>query len=183
MQTELKHLQRGTGTTFLYVTHDQEEALTMSDRIAVLNHGVCVQCDRPEALFRRPRARFVAGFFRGCNVLEAQLVALRGAEADIDIAGQTVTIERGEQAERAPGACEIAVRAENILVGRAASNAPVRFDATLQEMVYRGTSVDHHLAFRDGQRAIATSTRRELDTAPIEVTIGFRREDVILLAE
>ena len=183
MQTELKHLQRGTGTTFLYVTHDQEEALTMSDRIAVLNRGVCVQCDRPEALFRRPRARFVAGFFRGCNVLDARLLALRGAEADIEIAGQAVTIERGEQPERAPGGCEVALRAENILVGAAASNAPVRLDATLEEMIYRGTNVDHHLAFRDGQKAIATSTRRELETAPTEITIGFRREDVILLAD
>src|SRR5215510_14546505 len=74
MQSELKHIQRKTGTTFLYVTHDQEEALTMSDRIAVLNRGVCVQCDEPEALFRRPRTRFVAGFFRGCNVVRAELV-------------------------------------------------------------------------------------------------------------
>ena len=94
-----------------------------------------------------------------------------------------MTIERGEQPDRASGDCDIAVRAENILVGRAASNAPVRLDVTLEEMIYRGTNVDHHLTFRDGQKAIATSTRRELATAPVEVTVGFRREDVILLAD
>ena len=69
MQIELKRIQETTETTFLYVTHDQEEALTMSDRIVVINRGKSVQCDAPEALFRRPRTRFVAEFFRGCNVL------------------------------------------------------------------------------------------------------------------
>ena len=73
MQAELKHVHRRTGTTFLYVTHDQEEALTLSDRIAVINRGRCVQCDAPERLYKRPRRRFVAEFFRGCNVLEAEL--------------------------------------------------------------------------------------------------------------
>jgi len=73
MQLELKHIQRQTGTTFFYVTHDQEEALTMSDRIAVLNSGRCVQCDVPEIIFTRPKTRFVARFFRGCNVVDAEL--------------------------------------------------------------------------------------------------------------
>ena len=73
MQGELTKIQEATGTTFVYVTHDQEEALTMSDRIAVLNRGRCVQVDAPERIFRLPRTRFVAGFFRGCNVLEASL--------------------------------------------------------------------------------------------------------------
>ena len=70
MQGELTKIQDATGTTFVYVTHDQEEALTMSDRIAVLHRGQCVQCDHPERIFRFPRTRFVASFFRGCNVLE-----------------------------------------------------------------------------------------------------------------
>src|ERR1035437_5132869 len=73
MQLELKHIQRQTGTTFFYVTHDQEEALTMSDRVAVLSGGRCVQCDAPEIIFTRPRTRFVARFFRGCNVIDAVL--------------------------------------------------------------------------------------------------------------
>jgi spermidine/putrescine transport system ATP-binding protein len=60
LQLELASLQRDVGITFVYVTHDQEEALTMSDRIAVLNRGRCVQCDQPERIFRFPRTRFVA---------------------------------------------------------------------------------------------------------------------------
>src|SRR2546422_8622750 len=87
MQAELKHIQQKTGTTFLYVTHDQEEALTMSDRIAVLHDGACVQCDAPERLFRRPRTRFVAGFFPGCNILAADLAACEPRRAPGTIRG------------------------------------------------------------------------------------------------
>ena len=72
MQAQLKDIQRATGTTFVYVTHDQEEALTMSDRVAVLNWGHLVQVDEPHALFRRPKTKFVAGFFRGSNVVEGR---------------------------------------------------------------------------------------------------------------
>src|SRR5437762_2858911 len=92
MQAELKHIQQKTGTTFLYVTHDQEEALTMSNRIAVLHDGACVQCDAPERLFRRPRTRFVAGFFRGCNILAAHLVGHEPGRARVTIGGAPVTV-------------------------------------------------------------------------------------------
>ena len=74
MQAQLKDIQRVTGTAFVYVTHDQEEALTMSDRVAVLNWGHLVQVDEPHALFRHPRTKFVASFFRGSNVVEGKLV-------------------------------------------------------------------------------------------------------------
>src|SRR5438093_2265288 len=90
MQAELKHIQQKTGTTFLYVTHDQEEALTMSDRIAVLNRGSCVQCDAPERIYRRPRTRFVAGFFRGCNVLDAAALQVGPDGGRITLAGTAV---------------------------------------------------------------------------------------------
>ena len=69
-RSELRELVKRLGLTAVYVTHDQEEALTMSNRIAVLNRGICAECDEPEQLYRRPRTRFVASFFRGCNILE-----------------------------------------------------------------------------------------------------------------
>ncbi len=90
MQTELKRVHAETGTTFLYVTHDQEEALTMSDRIAVFNKGRLEQCDAPEALYRRPRSTFVARFFRGCNVLETSERSASGGKARYWIAGAEI---------------------------------------------------------------------------------------------
>ena len=183
MQTELKHLQRSTGTTFLYVTHDQEEALTMSDRIAVLNHGMCMQCDRPEELFRRPRVRFVASFFRGCNVLKAELLGTENVRARIRLVDQVVVADATGLPTLAAGPAAIAVRAENVAIGPAADNAQVRLPAVLHEIVYRGTNVDHHLELADGQRLVATSTRREVSDGTINLTIGVHDGDVILLAD
>jgi len=81
MQVELKALQRRLGLTFVFVTHDQGEALSMADRVAVFNQGRIVQVDTPEAVYERPRTRFVAGFVGGANVLEPVLAAAAGAPA------------------------------------------------------------------------------------------------------
>ncbi len=70
LQVELKRIQRDVGITFVYVTHDQEEALTMSDRIAVMNDGVIEQLDGPEAIYERPTTEFVAGFVGVSNLLK-----------------------------------------------------------------------------------------------------------------
>jgi ABC-type Fe3+/spermidine/putrescine transport system ATPase subunit len=183
MQTELKHLQRKTGTTFLYVTHDQEEALTMSDRIAVLNRGVCVQCDAPERLFRRPRTRFVAGFFRGCNVVQAEIVGVAQGRAELRIAGTPAAAPANGSEALAAGPAALAIRAENIHLGGRAAACATRLDATLEEIVYRGTNVDHLLRLADGQRVVATSTRREVDGAPQDVSIGIDAGDVVLLED
>jgi len=182
MQGELKHLQQQTGTTFLYVTHDQEEALTMSDRIAVLNRGVCAQCDAPERLFRRPRTRFVAGFFRGCNVVQAELVGMAQGRAELRIAGAAASAAVNGSAVAA-GPVTLAIRAEHIRLGAGAASCAARLDATLEEIVYRGTNVDHRLRLADGQPLVATSTRREVDGPPQPVQIGIDADDVVLLED
>jgi ABC-type Fe3+/spermidine/putrescine transport system ATPase subunit len=178
-QSELKQIQRKTGTTFLYVTHDQEEALTMSDRIAVLNRGACAQQDTPEALFRRPRTRFVASFFRGCNVLDATLAA--GASA---VLGTTLIALPSVPPAVPPGArIGLAIRCENLRLGAAAASCRAQFPARLEEMIYRGTTIDHRLRLADGQLLQATSTRRELAGDETEVTIGCDPTDLILLED
>ena len=77
MQVELKRIQQEVGITFIYVTHDQEEAMTMSDRIAVMNAGRYEQLGDPESLYERPTTRFVAGFLGISNLLPATLDAGR----------------------------------------------------------------------------------------------------------
>jgi putative spermidine/putrescine transport system ATP-binding protein len=79
MQVELKSLQRQLGITFVYVTHDQGEALSMSDRVAVFNHGRIEQVDTPRELYMRPRTRFVADFVGGSNVLRGARAGMPGA--------------------------------------------------------------------------------------------------------
>jgi putative spermidine/putrescine transport system ATP-binding protein len=79
MQVELKSLQRKLGITFIYVTHDQGEALSMSDRVAVFNHGRIEQVDTPRGLYMRPRTRFVADFVGGSNVIDGARAEVLGA--------------------------------------------------------------------------------------------------------
>jgi ABC-type Fe3+/spermidine/putrescine transport system ATPase subunit len=177
MQTELTRIQRRTGTTFIYVTHDQEEALTMSDRVAVLNRGRCVQCDAPEAIFRRPKTRFVAEFFRGCNVVEARAsgegrVAFGGIEAPL-----AVTAGPASRARLA-----LAIRAEDLHLHPSAE-VGLALTARLEEAIYRGTNVDYRLLLADGQRVTATSTRRADARSGEEVRVGFDPASLIPLEE
>ena len=184
MQEELKAVHRKTGTTFLYVTHDQEEALTMSDRIAVFNRGICVQCDEPERLYRRPRTQFVARFFRGCNVLSAR--SRRSAGDGLLVAlGQAECLLRLPAEARAgrDGEVHLAVRAENVHLNAADTASGLRLPATVEEIVFRGTVFDHVLRLADGQRLTATATRRASVPEGGDLTALIEPDDLIVLED
>ena len=183
MQAELKHVQRKTGTTFLYVTHDQEEALTMSDRIAVVNRGACVQCDEPERLYKRPRTRFVAGFFRGCNVLRADLLDNGPGRALVRLAGTEIRLALKDAMPRAAGQVHLAVRAENLHLGRSASGEAIALPARVMEVTYRGTVIDYSLIIADGQQLTATTTRRVPIAPEGAVTLLVDAADLLLLED
>lgn len=177
MQGELRAIQQRTGTTFVYVTHDQEEALTMSDRIAVLNRGRVVQCGGPEEIFRRPRTSFVARFFRGSNVLKAETRAgLEGTE--VVLAGQSIVLTDGPAAA---GDSLIAVRGEQIRLAEDAASSDLRLPATLEKVTYRGLYSDYRLRLADGQRLSAAAPHRHDLEAGMALEIGLAREDLVLL--
>ncbi len=89
MQVELKRIQQEVGITFIYVTHDQEEAMTMSDRIAVMNKGRYEQLGEPEVLYERPLTRFVAGFLGVSNLLPGAVEGNDGTYAAVRLADDT----------------------------------------------------------------------------------------------
>ena len=96
LQVELKRIQQDVGITFVYVTHDQEEALTMSDRIAVMNRGVVEQMDSPEEIYERPRTTFVAGFIGVSNLMPGEVVSSGSGVSEIRLdAGPTVRTGAG----------------------------------------------------------------------------------------
>ena len=116
MQVELRAIHRRLGTTFIYVTHDQGEALTMSDRVAVMSRGIVAQVDTPERLYRRPRGRFVAGFvgegsFIPCTVVEAT----RDRRTVRLIEGRTIKAPADDTAPRS-GAGALLVRPEGVTI-------------------------------------------------------------------
>ncbi|MDY7225002.1 ABC transporter ATP-binding protein [Hyalangium rubrum] len=101
MQTELKSLQRRLGITFIYVTHDQGEALSMSDRVAVFNQGKIEQVDTPKGLYTKPRTVFVARFVGSSNVLEGELARqLTGAERPFSVRPEHIRFVREVDSER-----------------------------------------------------------------------------------
>lgn len=177
MQTELRKIQQSTGTTFIYVTHDQEEALTMSDRIAVLNHGRCVQCDEPEAIFRKPRTRFVASFFRGCNVVEGQL--LTNGTTTFTIAGRKLQLDNAPSFRAGP--CAAAIRGETLAFTDKADEADLLLPAQLEIITYRGIYSDYRVRLEDGQELSATLPHRHDLVAGQPVSIGIQKMDVVLL--
>jgi ABC-type Fe3+/spermidine/putrescine transport system ATPase subunit len=181
MQTELKGIQQKTGTTFIYVTHDQEEALTMSDRIAVMHRGSIVQCDRPEAVFRRPRTRFVAGFFRGCNILEAHVLQAGHGWAQLRIGDITVRLPTQGATLLAGATVPVGLRSENVRVGRSAEQCGVYGESELLDIMYRGLTTDYLLHLQDGQRLVATSTHCEGDGTGTTVAFGFNPDDLLVL--
>ena len=143
LQIELKRIQREVGITFVYVTHDQEEALTMSDRIAVMNGGRVEQVGDPEDVYERPATTFVAGFIGVSNLLPATIAA--PGEVRLDHGPLLrVSTDGLAPAER----CHVVVRPEKLRVDAvgggaqapAASNGLPRVEGTVESSVYLGTA-------------------------------------------
>ena len=114
MQIELKRLQRKLGITFVYVTHDQEEALTMSDRIAIINQGVLEQVDTAFDIYEHPKTRFVAGFIGESNIFDAVVISQDG---DTVTVGTEVGKAQAYSRERVEGFHIKGVVKEHIYVG------------------------------------------------------------------
>jgi spermidine/putrescine transport system ATP-binding protein len=144
MQVELKRIQREVGITFVYVTHDQGEALTMSDRIAVMDAGVIHQLGSPRQIYERPATRFVAGFIGTSNLVSGRVDRMDGDHAVLSYgAGDRVVVLLPTAA---PGdAIEVSVRPEKIDLHRAAPPATGGsvLSGVVTEVVYHGTSTNY----------------------------------------
>ncbi len=144
MQIELKRLQRETGITFVFVTHDQEEALTMSDRIGVMSNGKLQQVGTAKEIYTRPKNRFVASFIGETNFLAAKA---EGAQARL-ASGDVVDL-----AAPATGDVTLTVRPEQVRL--AALGEADALPATITNLVYFGTDTHVHLALSDGTEVTA----------------------------
>lgn len=118
LQQELRTVQRRTGIAFVYVTHDQDEALSMSDRIAVMDHGTIVQLGSPAELYEKPRTRFVAQFLGGCNLLSATVRERHGS----DVLVQTPVGDLKLATNDSRNAFTLAIRPEKIVTGNGSAN-------------------------------------------------------------
>jgi len=139
MQLELKGLQREVGITFVYVTHDQEEALIMSDRIAVMNGGVVLQVGSAGEIYEEPNSRFVADFIGETNFIEGTVLSVNGHYAEFEAGGLKFVANVPAGVNRGARAI-LAVRPERVLLTRERpSNTPNAFEGELSESIYIGT--------------------------------------------
>ncbi|MEX0923424.1 MAG: ABC transporter ATP-binding protein [Rhodovibrionaceae bacterium] len=141
MQIELKRLQSETGITFVFVTHDQEEALTMSDRVAVMSSGQILQIGNPSEIYEHPQQRFVADFIGETNFLEAEVVDRAARRLRLDEGGEvTLAIDFSQETGQR---VTLAVRPERAQLDKPNENATLK--ATVSTVVYFGTDTTYHL--------------------------------------
>jgi spermidine/putrescine transport system ATP-binding protein len=151
MQIELKRLQLETGITFIFVTHDQEEALTMSDRIAVMSKGHILQVGSPRDIYDKPAERFVANFIGETNFLSGKLSTAARDQIKVTLdAGGMVFLPVTEDTVK-DGPVTVIVRPENASVVSARAGI---FTGTVGNVVYFGTDTHVHLKLRDGSAFI-----------------------------
>jgi spermidine/putrescine transport system ATP-binding protein len=153
MQVELKRIQREVGITFVYVTHDQNEALTMSDRIAVMNDGSIEQLASPREIYEHPSSKFVAGFIGTSNLLAGKASRVAGGDAVIEVSADERIVVGVRDLPVGEGSdLELTVRPEKIelTAGRPAGSDCCALRGTVTEVVYLGTSTNFSVSTTTG---------------------------------
>ena len=164
MQIELKRLQKQLGITFIYITHDQEEAVNMSDRIAVMRSGRFEQIGTPEEIYDAPMTRYVAQFIGRSTILTGTVKSVSGDTAVVADENGSYPVD-ATRAHLVPGEiCELCVRTERMRVSR----EPVpgfALPCTVKEARYAGGSVLTYVTMAGGAEAVATGEERMADAA------------------
>ncbi len=186
LQVELKRIQREVGITFVYVTHDQEEALTMSDRIAVMNRGRVEQVGEPEDVYERPATTFVAGFIGVSNLMPATVTG--GGEVRLEsgptIAADTAAFASGES-------CHAVVRPEKLRVepaGGAGDGLP-RVEGVVESSLYLGTATQIAVDLGAGVRMTVLvpnadeEQRQQLPGGGVPVALSWEPQHMHLVRE
>jgi spermidine/putrescine transport system ATP-binding protein len=180
MQIELKRLQSRVGITFVFVTHDQEEALVMSDRIAVMNRGCIEQLGRAADVYHKPATPFVADFLGQANLLPATLVSTGPQFSEILVAGKQRLTVATELLPESGSVALVVIRPEKIRLARTAPNGPNVFEASCREQIFRGATRQVLLETSfgtlnvintDGAMSITQGQRLFCSTSPQEVTL------------
>ena len=183
LQDELKALQRRTGTTFVFVTHDQDEAMSMSDRIAVMRDGVIEQLDVPTEVYGRPSTLFVANFVGEANNIAGRVVTATGG-------GRQVVLQRlGVRMDVPPGVVlpegdvTVMLRPDNVLLDPPEGPLAGQASAIVTDATFLGATVRYRLAVGDG--ALTAHHRHSPGEPPLphgsRIKVGWRIEDCTIL--
>ena len=173
MQTELKHIQREVGVAFIYVTHDQEEALTMSDRIAVMNEGRVLQVGSPSEIYERPANLFVAQFIGSINALPG---TYRDGIVSLDC-GASITLGSSGSSGLSDGDAAVAcIRPEKIMLASPDVPASSSVAGTIAEATYLGSGISYRVRMSDGATAEVLAARGagQVPSVPVGTQVDLR---------
>jgi spermidine/putrescine transport system ATP-binding protein len=170
MQLELKRLQRRLGTTFVYVTHDQEEALTMSDRIAVMDRGRVLQVGAPEEIYERPATRFVADFLGEANLLDAY-----AADGGIRVGDHFIRV--ATEGRTSGAQLTVCLRPERVTLADSGDGLP----GVVEEAIYAGCELKYVVRLADGQTLAVRSAAGVARKPGARVVATFAAGDARLL--
>jgi putative spermidine/putrescine transport system ATP-binding protein len=180
LRNEIRSIQRELGITTIYVTHDQEEALSLSDRVVVMSEGRVEQIGTPFEIYNFPRTSFVASFVGTLNVLRGHVAD--PALGKIVVDDQEVIASHGLEHARAGDACSVALRPEIVSLGEAAGDGN-RMRGTVEDVNFLGSIVRIRVRFTDNTISLDTfnNPRLSLPQRGQAVTVSFPREAVLAL--
>ena len=172
MQLELKRLQKKLGITFIYITHDQEEAINMSDRIAVMNHGTFEQIGTPDEIYNHPKTSYVATFVGNANILKGTAQEAEGEILKVSVASESHKITPGSPVT-------LAVRSENLIFDETCQSG---MEAVVVEKSFAGGLLRVVLKLADGTEVVANRHGIDAGVQPGQkVTCHFDAENAVLV--
>lgn len=180
LQLELRRIHRELGSTFIYVTHDQEEALVLSDRIAVFNEGRIEQIGSAHELYAAPKTLFVAKFIGESSVFKGTMADGMVSVGDLKVAGVgSVGIDRGAVVVR-PEKLEVTDAADPVLSPEATNRVP----GTIEDIVFLGSAVKYNVTTALGEAVVRVSEERALDAKIGDaVVVAWRTADAVMLPD
>jgi len=184
LQLELKRIQTEVGITFVYVTHDQEEALTMSDRIAVMNRGRVEQLGTPEELYDRPATRFVADFIGTTNLLHGTVESLDGETALVRLDGGDAC-RIGRTGREVGQVVDVSLRPESVTIAAADETTPAdSVKGAVSQSAYLGNAMQYQVVTTGGvaMTVLAPKSAARLD-AGSAVSLAWRPTEALVLGD
>ena len=185
MQIELKQLHNRIGATILYVTHDQEEALTLSDRIVVFNNGKIVQVGTPDELYQMPQNRFVADFIGKTNFLTGKVSSTNDKICNVQLEDGIAMQGPLRNSFATPKSwATYSLRPEKILVGDEITDTPNTYEATVEEFLYLGEFTKYHLRIGNSVDLIAKSSNRlgrKILSPGSKIKVGWDINELLLV--
>ena len=185
MQVELKLIQRQAGVTTVLVTHDQEEALTLSDRIVVMSSGRIVQIGSPSDIYSRPADQFVADFVGVSNLMRARTALVDESRIEVSFPNGWSFVAKAVGGIAPPCDVDVFVRPERIKLMKSSDSAPAKLSGTVEHIVYAGAATYAHVSAGLGKPVIACLSQQTQDVEAVQigdrVSLDWAETDSLLM--